>query len=143
MSLQEVNGVRGSSPCGGRSESPSQRHAAAAESGQSRAAQPPSGAREPFTAREPGQSGAETVTESDQSGGGPCGGREGEPERPPVARVPVRNLKVQLPAATAGAIEQLGRQSGLARAHFMATALLLGARRLAGELASEKQGNSG
>jgi hypothetical protein len=136
VSVHEVDGVGGSSPCGGRSESPSQRHVAAAESGQSRAAQPPSGAREPFTAREPGQSEAETVTESDQSGGGPCGGREDEPERPAAKR---RTVKVQMEASTAAQVEQLARGSGLARAHFMATALLLGARRLTAELVTPKR----
>ena len=134
--MNDVQEVRGSSPCGGRSESPSQRHAAAAESGQSRAAQPPSAAREPFTAREPGQSEAETVTGSDQSGGGPCGGRDDEPERSAAKR---RTVKVQMEASTAAQVEQLARQSGLARAHFMATALLLGARRLADELVTTHQ----
>lgn len=132
--MSAANEGRGVSPCGGRSESPSQRHAATPQSGQSTPAQPPSEAREGLTARVAWQSGAETVTEIDQSGGGPCGGREDEPEHSPRARV--RNLKLQLPAETADRVELLARRSGLSRAHFMATALLIGAASLAGQIAA-------
>ena len=117
------------SPCVGRSESPSQRHAATAAERRSRAAEPPSGARAPLTAAEPWQSGAETVTESDQSGGGPCGGREDEPERPRR-----RNLVLQLPAELHQQLERLAAVSGLPRAHFLTTSIVIGAKRLSDEV---------
>ena len=131
--MNAMNEGRASSPCGGRSESPSQPNAATAAERRSSAAQPPSAARAHLTAAEPWQSAAETVTESDQSGGGPCGGSEDEPERPGL-RVQVRNVRVQLPRETAERLELLAHQSGLSRAHFMATALVLGVRILAEQL---------
>ena len=131
--MDELNEGRASSPCGGRSESPSQPDAATAAERRSRAAERASGASEPLTAAEPWQSAAETVTETGQSRGGPCGGREDEPERPGV-RVQVRNVRVQLPRETAERLEALAWRSGLPRAHFMGTALVLGVRVLAEQL---------
>ena len=127
--MNEVNEGRAVSPCGGRSESPSQRSVATAQSGQSSAAEPPSEAREHLTARGPWQSAAETVTETDQSGGGPCGGREDEPERPRR-----RNLVLQLPAELHQQLERLAAVSGLPRAHFLTTSIVIGAKRLSDEV---------
>ena len=80
---------------------------------------------------------AETVTEADQRGGGPCVGREDEPEHRYLDSGPApkfRKLSVQLPADTVADLTALAKSSGLAQTHFLTTSLVLGARTLSRRL---------
>jgi hypothetical protein len=143
--MHEVNAMKMASgvsvPCVGRSESPSQRSVALASGAESREIRG-AGGTPPKISLDADPARAECSGDGDGDRlpqGTPCVGREDEPQHP-GPRVRVRNLRIQLPAATADRIEALASRSGLARAHFVASALLIGVASLSSQIEGKRPG---
>lgn len=123
------------SPVGGRSESPSQSADAGEQAAESRAGA--AGERSEFTldadATPASLGGGDGDAGRATAGRAPVGGREDEPEHSPAApvrRPKVRMLRLYLPVETAEELEAAVAASGLSRASFVCTSMVVGFRLL-------------